>query len=213
MEAVLSKRPLDRFTPDSYKADGVVPPDAPVYLVAPLSYRDRAGYRGAVAAAGLRYPGQPELLRTVREAITDLAPGNADVLLSQVEAYADWLAAQDAPPEPAEAAETAEEKDELAAEAARQTSLMAAFEALVDLLRIHPAVSRLLSLRTTFLEMAPWLAAAAALRGVENVAVPFRRVAGIVPDDVLEELPEADVRAIGARAMELFNVSAAQQGN
>ena len=210
--SVVSKRPFDRFTPDSYRVDGEVPHDAPVYIVAALSMRERAQFRGAVALAGLRYPQDPELLRALRSVVAEIGPDNADALQADIQAFEDLLAAPDAPVPPGDG-ETDEARAGREADVTRRQAVATAFEVLIDLLRAHPAVAHILSLRTVFLETAPLLASAAALRGWERVDVPFRRVSGVVPDEVLEALPEADVRAIGARAMALFNVSREQAGN
>lgn len=214
MTVVFSKKPHDRFTPDSYKVDGEVPPAAPVYILAALSMRERAQYYGAIALAGLRYPQDAELFRVLREAVEEVAPDNADALIADIQAFQDVLDGPDAPAAPADGVEeTDAARMDREAEIARRTAVSKAYETLIDLMRAHPAVAHVVSLRTIFLETAPLLASAAALRGWENVIVPFRRVAGVVPDEVLELLPEEDVRAIGARAMQLISVTREQRKN
>lgn len=169
-----------------------------MYLLAPMTWRERARFRSQIAGEGVRFPADAELLRAVRATLTELAPSNLDELLGEVQAFEDALAL-----------ETTEEPDEVE----RRLGIGRRYETIVDLLRQHPAVSSLLGLRTLFYEIVPPLAAAFCLRGWENVAVPFKRTNGVVPDATLDAIPADDLAAIGSQALVLQSVSAAQKGN
>ena len=76
----------------------------------------------------------------------------------------------------------------------------------------------LLRLRTLYNSMIQPLAAAHGLRGWENVMsggqpLSFRRVDGVVPDALMDQLPPADLVAIGNEVLTSMTVTAAQKGN
>lgn len=207
---VTSVQDLERFTPARYLVDGEVPAGVPVYLLAPMTWRERARFRAQIAGEGVRFPSDGELIRAVRATIAELAPTNADELLASVQAFEDALAQTN---EPASGDETDEEKAARAEVDAARLEIGRQYEVIVDLLRQHPAVGNLLALRTLFHEIVPPLAAAYCLRGWENIAAKFERVNGVVPDRALDGLPMDDLLAIGNQALVLQSVSAAQKGN
>lgn len=69
----------------------------------------------------------------------------------------------------------------------------------------EPVYAGLLAARQRYLGTLPWVAARHALRGWEGSGLPpFRRVRGLVPDDLLDALPQEDVEAVGWRASMLM---------
>lgn len=211
--AVLSANDLDRFTP-AHRASDPVPP---VYLIAPMTWRQRAAWRGDLARAGVsRIPTDEEFVRGVRAAIEDVAPDNLGECLDAVDAMLGVMAAgpmpePDAPP--ATEGDTPPPDSGRDAELARRTAVLDAYGTVERAVAAHPRVAGMAAERTMFNGLAPGLAAAHALRGWEGVGVPFARRNGVVPDDVLDRLPEDDLRAVGFRALELMRVSDATRKN
>ena len=204
---MLSAADVRRFTPASYEGrEG-----APVYLLAPMSWRTRGKFRAALMGEGIRYPQDAEMAKTAREIVAELAPDNAADLNAVLDTFLDQRT-QPAPDAPAAEAPAEEQEAFLTVMAARH-QVEADYEALIDRLRQHPKIGFLLALRTAFNELAPPLAASYALVGWENVAQPFRRLNGVVPDEVLDALPRADLGAIGSESLMLIAVSEAQRGN
>ena len=215
--AVLSANDLDRYTPPHRASD----PAPPVYLIAPMTWRQRAAWRGDLARSGVsRIPTDDEFVRGVRAALEEVAPENLAECLDAVDAMLGLMAAgpmpeADAPP-PAEGGAPAPEPTpdpERDAEIARRTAVVDAYGTVERAMATHPRVAGMAAERTMFNGLAPVLAAAHALRGWEGVAVPFVRRNGIVPDDTLDRLPEDDLRAVGFRALELMRVSDATRKN
>lgn len=204
--AVLSANDLDRFTP-AHRASDPVPP---VYLIAPMTWRQRAAWRADLAGAGIsRLPTDEDFVRGVRAALEEVAPDNLAECLDAVDAMLGVMAAgpmpevpPDAPPDP--------ERD---AEIARRTAVLDAYGTVEQAMASHPRVAAMAAGRARFNGLAPGLAAAHALRGWESVPVPFVRRNGVVPDDTLDRLPEDDLRAVGFRALELMRVSDAARKN
>jgi len=68
-----------------------------------------------------------------------------------------------------------------------------------------PVYAGLLAARQRYLGTLPWVAARHALRGWEGDGLPqFRRSRGLVPDDLLDALPQDDIEAVGWRASTLM---------
>lgn len=203
--AVLSANDLDRFTP-AHRANDPVPP---VYLIAPMTWRQRAAWRADLAGAGIaRLPTDEDFVRGVRAALEEVAPDNLAECLDAVDAMLGVMAAgpmADAPPA-AEGVEPAPDPDR-DAEIARRTAVLDAYGTVERAMAPHPRVAGMAAERARFNGLAPGLAAAHALRGWEGVPVPFVRRNGVVPDDALDRLPEDDLRAVGFRALELMRVS------
>lgn len=220
---VLSRRDVERFTPESYGDK----PDAPVYLIAPLTWRERGQFNGSVGRAGLVWRSDDDVLAAVRAAVEEVGPDNAAELLGAVDAFRDALATRNAtagdpsaPPDDAEPGpddadakpkrRRAKEKDD--ADAAFE-KVRLAYAGIEEAMRRHPTVAALMGDRAEFNLVAPGIAASYALRGWENVAVQYRRVAGVVPDDVLSLLPPDDLAAVGWRALALMRPGDATRGN
>ena len=220
--AVLSANDLDRFTP-SHRASDPVPP---VYLIAPMTWRQRAAWRADLARGGVsRIPTDEEFVRGVRSALEEVAPDNLPECLEAVDAMLGVMAAPPMAPEPMpppaapatrgdEPAVAATEPDpERTAEVKRRTAVLDAYGVVERAMLTHPRVAGMAAERSLFNSLAPMLAVAHALRGWEGVDVPFARRNGIVPDDVLDRVPEDDLRAAGYRALELMRVSETARKN
>lgn len=207
--AVLSTHDLDRFTPSHRASD----PAPPVYLIAPMNWRQRAAWRAELARGGVsRIPTDEEFVRAVRAALEEVAPDNSAECLEAVDAMLGVMAAPmpDPPPPPTEGAEPDPARE---AEAVRRQGVLDAYTAVERAMFSHPKVAAMAAERSMFSSLAPILAAAYALRGWEGVDVPFVRRNGVVPDDVLDRLDENDLRAAGYRALELMRVSETARKN
>jgi hypothetical protein len=212
MTVVLSRRDIDRFTPPGHEAEE----KPPVYLIAPLTWRERAAFRAELARLGVppAYPVDAQLVGAVRDAVEELAPDNATELLASIDAFKAIL--DDPLPTP-----SAEEGSEERAEQQRtfdegleaRRPMLEAYQAILDAMRRHPKVAGVLADRTMFFEVAPTLAAAYALRGWENVDVPFARKNGVVDDAALDALPRGDLIAAGLRALALQSPGGAERKN
>ncbi len=203
--AVLSAKDFDRFTPPA-RADEPAPP---VYLIAPMTWRQRATWRAELARGGAgRFASDEQLARAVRDAVEEVAPGNLAECLESVDAMLGLLAAKPVRDDAgAEAAGADPEQD------ARRRAVLDAYDAVERAMASHPRVAAMMAERAMFNSIAPVVAAAISLQGWEGVAVPFERRGGLVPDDVLEALPEADLYAIGNRALQLMRVSETDRKN
>jgi hypothetical protein len=77
-----------------------------------------------------------------------------------------------------------------------------------------PVYAGLLAARQRYLGTLPWVAARHALRGWEGDGLPlFQRVRGLVPDDLLDAVPQDDVEAVGWRASTLMQPGRDAEGN
>jgi hypothetical protein len=192
--AVTSRRQTDRFTPERLRGqDG-----APVYIIAPLTYWERARFNADLVYRGVtRYPSNGEIIRAVRRALDELDPESSAPFVAVVEAYqaAEILAREGNPEE------------------AASPELIEAYQIIEDQMRASPIVGRLMAARTMFNMLAPPLAAAHALRGWVNVDLPFRQAGGVVPDDLLDRLDQIDVIEIGGRALELMRPGEEERKN
>jgi hypothetical protein len=118
------------------------------------------------------------MLDALRAAVREASPGNADDLLAVIDA-------SEATPDDADV----------------QVQLGTIEAACATV----PVYAGLLAARQRYLGTLPWVAARHALRGWEGDSLPpFRRARGLVPDDLLDALPQEDVEAIGWRASTLM---------
>jgi hypothetical protein len=157
------------------------------YLIAPLTYRERQAFRADLAREGGVYPSHAQMLDALRAAVREASPDNADELLAVIDA----------------------------SEATPDDAVM-----LVQLGTIEaacatvPVYAGLLAARQRYLGTLPWVAARHALRGWEGDRLPpFRRLRGLVPDDLLDALPQEDVEAVGWRASTLMQPGRDAEGN
>lgn len=157
------------------------------YTVAALTWLQRVAFRAELTTASGVYPSQDQLAAALRAALTDLAPGNLAELLPIIDA------ATDGDTDPA------------------MLSQLAAIEAACS---GHPVYAPLLAARQRYLGLLPYIAAKHALRGWEGEGLPpFARVRGVVPDELIEVLPQADVDAVGWAAHGAMMPSAAAEKN
>ncbi len=157
------------------------------YLIAPLTYRERQAFRADLAREGGIYPSHAQMLDALRAAVREASPGNADELLAVIDA-------SEATPDDAEV----------------QVQLGTIEAACATV----PIYAGLLAARQRYLGTLPWIAARHALRGWEGDGLPlFRRARGLVPDDLLDTLPQDDVEAVGWRASTLMQPGRDAEGN
>jgi hypothetical protein len=157
------------------------------YSIAPLTFRERQAFRADLAREAGVYPGRALLLDALRAAVQEVSPDNAASLLTEIEA------AEATPDDPAAHARLQ------AIEAACATV---------------PTYAALLAARQHYLGMMPWVAARHALRGWDGPGLPpFRRERNLVPADLLDLLPDAELEAIGWQASALMQPDAAALGN
>ena len=157
------------------------------YLVAPLTYRERQAFRADLAREGGIYPSHAQMLDALRAAVREASPGNADELLAVIDA-------SEATPDDADV----------------QVQLGTLEAACATV----PVYAGLLAARQRYLGTLPWIAARHALRGWEGDGLPpFRRTRGLVPDDLLDALPQDDIEAVGWRASTLMQPGKDAEGN
>jgi hypothetical protein len=190
MTVVISRQNPDRFTPEN-RRDAEPPP---IYLIAPLSWREKAAWQADLVLAGAsRYPPDLAVCDAVKRAVLDLQPDNTTELLAIIEAYRDATGEFDA------------------AGVKVPEEVATAYAAVHDRLLGHPYVALLHSERIMFAMLAPPLCAARALMGWENVPLKFERRGERVPDALIGMIPTDDLAAIGARALELMRPADAEK--
>lgn len=202
-----SPAPLDPrapvpYTPESYGAAG------PVYLVKPATLIERAAFRAAVTGAAGPYPSDKALVAALRDVIAQLASScdggvDTEAATAVLDAYAAALAAQQdalrAGGDPAPVAE----------------DLADAFEQLVAAAaKAAPGVRQILESRELRTLQSMIVACRMFCVGWSGDGLPrFTRTRAGVPPDLMDALPEADVYAVGGRALQLMAPTSAQRGN
>lgn len=166
------------------------PPGSPrSYTLAPMTYRERTAFRADLAREGGLYPTTEQFFAVLRTAIATAAPDNQAQLLAVLNA--------------AEADPKGEDKAAQAALAVLEVSLSA-----------DPGYAALMAARRRWNGMMPFCAARFALRGWSGPGLPaFRREKGIVPDELMDHIPEAEIEPVGNRALALLRPSKAAEGN
>jgi hypothetical protein len=160
------------------------------YLLAPLTRLERNRFRREMVALGARYPAPVLVWEELRAALREIAPGNLDELLALVDA--------------AEAEDTAGTRGEAMARIAPvERAAMAV-----------PGFAAMIADRQFWLDTYPMAVTALALRDWEGGNLPaFARRNGTVSLDLLEAIPDEDLREIGARAYEMAFLSRRAEGN
>lgn len=168
--------------------EAFVPEGSPrTYRIAPLTYLERQNYRADMTRRCGAMPNQAAMLSALRAAIREASPGNAAELLAVVEAY-----------------EIEPENEDLKARIAALEAVAAAV----------PVYAEQRALQERHLGMIPLVAAQHALRGWEgDMLPPFRRERGIVPEALIEVLPEGELLAVGWKAFSLMQPDQAAVGN
>lgn len=171
----------------------------PYYVVRPPRFYERIAFRRELTARGAVYPGDAELIAAERDAIGRLELTNGAELLALLD-RADEARATGADLDEAAARELAELERGLMAAAPFIAQLIAARE---HWLAVLPAVS-----------FALFCDGWGGLEGELQGEVPaFRKVAGMIPDAVLDRLPPDDIEAAGWRANSLMAPSKVQEKN
>jgi hypothetical protein len=157
------------------------------YDIAPLSVRERAAAKADVVGEAGLYPTQEQLYAALRDALRDAAPANLDELLTIVD---------EAEQNPTDVA------------------LVARVSPVENACMSAPSYRALLAQRTRYMEAVPLIYARHALRGWDGEKLPpFRREKGLVPFDLLDVLPDDELRAIGMRAFALSQPNQAAEKN
>jgi hypothetical protein len=177
-------------------AEAFAPAGSPrTYTIAPLTFRERQGFRADLVREAGVFPPRPQLLDALRAALRDMAPGNLPDLLAAVDTAS---AVPDDPKEWTPADHDAQVR-------------LAAIEAACGEV---PAYTSLLAARQLYLGMLPWVAARHTLRGWDGPGLPaFRRERGLVPGDLLDLLPDDELQAVGWRASEMMQPGPSAEGN
>jgi hypothetical protein len=164
------------------------PPGSPrSYLLQPLTYRERAAMRRELRRVGGIPPERPALLEGMREALRQVQPANLDACLAVVD----------------EAEATPEDTSV-------QARLAVVEQAVVDV----PAYAALTEAQVRYNDAVPYVAARHCLRDWRGPGLPaFERADGLVPEDLLEELPANEIGAIGWRAFVLAMLGRSAEGN
>lgn len=189
---VFSAREPEQFRPQWVIPRGKdEPPEIVVsprtYQIAPLTFLQRQAFRAAMARAGAIMPDRAQLTQAVRTALREIQPANLAELLSYVD-----------------------RAEEFPDDADSQARLAAVEAAVADV----PVFAELRANHERALGLMPFLAAQYALRGWEGERLPpFERRRGLVPDQLLELLPEDELQAIGWRAVALMRVSQSAEKN
>jgi hypothetical protein len=179
MTVVFSRRDAEWFAPPGAAERR--------YLIAPLTYRERQGFRADLAREGGIYPSHAQMLDALRAAVREASPQNADELLAVIDA-------SEATPDDGDV----------------QVQLGTIEAACATV----PIYAGLLAARQRYLGTLPWVAARHALRGWEGDGLPaFRRERGLVPDELLDVLPQDEVDAVGWRASALMQPGRDALGN
>ena len=164
-----------------------------VYTIAPLTFRERA----AMKAELVREAGQPafreQLLATRRAALQELAPDN----------LAELLAVLDEAESITEAADTPE------------TRALAGQISVIDAAAMQlPAYAELVARNYRSVYLTPLVAARYGLRDWRGDGLPaFRRVRGLVPDELLDAIPPTELEELGWAVWHAAHVSPAQEKN
>jgi hypothetical protein len=164
------------------------PPDSPrSYMLAPLSYRERQAFRAEMLRDVGLYPAPALMLEALRDAVRTAAPANLAELLAAIDA--------------------AEAAPEDAAAAARLTVVEGAFTG-------AGGYGDMLAARHRYIGLLPFYAARHALRGWSGPDLPdFTRVRGLVPLELLDELPPDELEAVGYQASALMQVGGSTAKN
>jgi hypothetical protein len=188
VEAMLAEA---RATLEGFEASGENPP---TYLVRPALEREKMKFRRELTAAGGRAVTTQALRKALRDGIKALASEEVlPALLATVDAVELVLDGGDAEPLPDEVLAQYREIEE----AVRQS---------------FDPFRQLVADRDHWAELAPYLAAQFFLVGRAGEK-PLPRKGGLVPEEVLEALPEEDRKAIGSRALALVYMGEAERKN
>ena len=181
---ILTAKGFERFTPEGSSV---------TYLIRIPTLGTKASFRRHCVAAGIQIWPKRELCRRAAITLRDVNPDNLDSLLDLV----------------AEVEAAAEDGADLA-----EATLTAWTEISQQLRRFDPGFAGLVADNQHWTQLAPVIAARCFLAGWEGIDLAFKRgIDGLVPEDLLERIPEADLIAIGWRALQLMTPTGAQEKN
>jgi hypothetical protein len=163
------------------------PRSSRTYRLSPLSYRERNRLRRAVRQEAGDPPDRAVMLGVLREVLRAMDP--ADL---------------------AEALATVDE-----AEAAPDDKVAQSRLAVIErAARSAPAYAELVEAQLRYHEVQPEITARFALRGWAGDGLPpFRREGDMVPEDLMDAIPAAELDAIASRAMVLIWLGPSAEGN
>jgi hypothetical protein len=164
------------------------PPGSPrTYQIAPLTVRERLRARAAVVSEGGVYPDQAAMFEGMRSALREAEPENLAELISVLDA-----------------AEGAPDDQDLVAQVVRiETACQSA-----------PQYTALMGRREQHLSVIPFVYFLHAVRGWAGPDLPaFERRGGLVREELLEAVPDIELRLVGWRAQALSQPSTAARGN
>ena len=169
-------------------AEDFKPSQSPrTYKIAPLSYRERNRLRRMVRDVVGETPERDLMLGVLRECLQQIQPANLAEALSHVD-------------------EAMASPDDKGAQAR-----LAVLERAV---RHIPAYAELIDAQQRANEEEPWVIARFVLRGWSGPGLPdFMRVDGLVPEDILDAVPAAELDAIRTQARYLMWVGPSAVGN
>jgi hypothetical protein len=170
------------------ETEWLTPPGSPrSYLLQPLTYRERSAMRRELRRVGGIPPERAALLEGMREALRQVQPANLDACLAIVD-----------------------EAEATPDDAGIQARLALVEQAVVDV----PAYAALTDAQVRHNDAVPYVAARHGLRDWRGPGLPaFVRVDGVVPEDLLEELPAAEIGIVGWRAYVLAMLGRSAEGN
>jgi len=161
--------------------DVSLPGSPRTYRVGALTYREKQAFRADHTREGGIFPTREQMLAALRAAVRHAAPANEAALLDVIEAA---------------------QADTEGVDADAQATLAAIEAQLSD----DPEYAALVGQRRRWSGMLPFCLARHALRGWDGPGLPpFTRVRGVVPAELLDMLPEAEIDAIGTAALRLMN--------
>ena len=199
-------------------------PAAPVYTVKVPTRRDKIELHAALHAEGLRYPSDEELRECAKADLRANAAGWEEHVAA-IDEFADQTAALARITEEfvqrTAAVASEVERERLTAEMAaalerEQVSqdLLDRFNAIIDDVRRNcTAFRRLEADRQRYMSMVGLVFVERFLLGWTGLDLAFRRAGGVVPEDLLSQVPDDDLRAVGGKVSELLNLTKAAEKN
>jgi hypothetical protein len=222
---IISRRQTTRYVPEQHcDAEGTPLPDAPTFLIRTPTYEDLAEMEALLEQRNASRMPYDERLRMVRFAVFE------HVSESQQQKWADFLdQGADVRAEieslPLKLQDDWNEIDLLSASfralpedereiIVRAQRYEAEFGGLEDQLRDkHPPLATAYMKSKRWTTLAPIYAARMFVTGWENIDVEYRSEGGLIPSDVISEIPRLLVIQAGAKAMKLSSVSKAEEKN
>lgn len=191
----LSSQETVRFTPAYYAEQA----NAPVYLVAVPTLKQRYAFRRALTAEGVAYVTDEQLYLIIRQGIREVIEDNEHAaLLELVDQFEAGLASGGKDGEPS-------------IPDASMIEDMAKIERTLS--QYYPPYLDAVAARDHWNNVAPIIAAQHFLRGWEGVDKAFETRGGLVTEACLSRLPERDVSAIGWKAIILLAPNREQEKN